>query len=28
LDGFNQFRFVHGSDVSENGTGAWQEKIC
>ena len=27
LDGFNQFRFVHGNDVSENGVGAWQEKI-
>ena len=28
LDGFNQFRFVHGSHVCANGTGPWQEKIC
>ncbi len=28
LDGFNQFRFVHGSDVCANAAGAWQEKIC
>lgn len=27
LDGFNKFSFVHGGDVSENGTGGWQEKI-
>jgi len=27
LDGFNQFRFVHGNDVSEKVAGAWQEKI-
>jgi hypothetical protein len=27
LDGFNQFSFVHGSDVSENAVGGWQEKI-
>ena len=27
LDGFNQFSFVHGSDVSENASVGWQEKI-
>ena len=28
LDGINQFSFIHGSDVSENAAGCWQEKIC
>src|SRR6187455_2326764 len=28
LDGINEFSFVHGSDVSENAPGCWQEKIC
>ena len=27
LDGFNEFSFVHGSDVCANVVEAWQEKI-
>ena len=27
LDGFNEFSFIHGSDVCANAVGCWQEKI-